>query len=377
MDFACTDIQDSFRATLRRFIAERRAVDSRQDLAETARLWNTIYWSELAALGALAAGLPEAYDGAGGDCIDAMIIAEELGRGLAAAPFTETIVVAAGLIAGLGSDGQKRRWLPTIAAGRLKIAFAEGTRQSGDGVSAFEAAPTGAAGAFSISGRQELVTLTPDCGRLILRARVPDAPGHALFCVGLDEPGLDIRSYPTIDDRRAATVTAASLRVGFENCLGPIGGADEAVAGVMDLAVVAQCAEAVGIMASLINQTIAHLRLRTQFGQALAGFQALQHRLVNMGLAYELALSLTRKAAILCRDESPERKAAVSAAKVQVVEAGRLIGHEAIQMHGAIGMTLELPIGRAVKRLKAMEPQFGSADHHLRRYRTLGRGRAA
>jgi butyryl-CoA dehydrogenase len=371
MDFALTDIQTEFRATLRRFMAGRPAPDPREDPGEAARRWRTVHWSALAELGALAALLPESDEGMGGDSIDAMVIAEELGRGLAAAPFIETVIVAGGLIDRLGSERQKREFLPAIAAGRITFAFADGGFGSQD--SAFAAQPRSGA----INGRQALVS-DAAWNRLLLLARTSDAPGHTLFCLRPDHPGLRLQPFATIDDRPAATVEADDLRPGPEDRIGPAGGADEAVAEMLDRAVAAQCAEAVGIMASLLNQTIAHLQTRTQFGQPLAGFQALQHRLADMVLAYELAQSLTCKAAILCRDGSAnERRMAVSAAKVQTVEVARRIGHEAIQMHGAIGMSLELPVGRAVKRLKAMEPAYGSADYHLRGYRDLRRARGA
>jgi butyryl-CoA dehydrogenase len=370
MDFALTDIQTEFRTTLRRFMVERPAPDPREDPGEAARWWRTVHWSALAGLGAQAALLPEAYDGMGGDSIDAMVIAEELGRGLAAAPFIETVIVAGGLIDRLGSERQKRELLPAIAAGRITCAFADGGFASQR--SAFAAQP----GEGAIGGRQALVSDAP-CDRLLLLARMGEAPGHTLFCLRPDQPGLRLRTFATIDDRPAATVEADDLRPEPDDRIGPIGGADEAAAEMLDRAVAAQCAEAVGIMASLLNQTIAHVQTRTQFGQTLASFQALQHRLADMVMAWELAQSLTCKAAILCRDGGDERRMTVSAAKVQTVEAARRIGHEAIQMHGAIGMSLELPVGRAVKRLKAMEPAYGSADYHVRRYRDLRRGRAA
>jgi alkylation response protein AidB-like acyl-CoA dehydrogenase len=377
MDFALTDIQSQFRATLRRFAAERPAPDARDDPRAAVRLWRTTGWAELAGLGALGALLPEAYDGLGGDSIDAMVIAEEIGRALAPAPIIETVVVAAGLIGRLGSEAQKQRWLPAIAGGRIKFAFADGGFRTEGERSSFEAVHDAASGRIRIDGRQDMVS-TDDGEQLLVLAATRNAPGHTLFCLRPDHPGLRIRPYRTIDDRPAATVEIDALQPGPDDRIGPVGGADAAAAEMLDHAVAAQCAEAIGIMASLLNQTIAHLRTRTQFGQALAGFQALQHRLADMVLAYELALSLTCKAAILCRDGSGnERPMAVSAAKVQVTEAARRIGHEAIQMHGAIGMTLELPVGRAVKRLKAMEPAFGSADYHLRRYGDLRRGQNA
>jgi alkylation response protein AidB-like acyl-CoA dehydrogenase len=127
-------------------------------------------------------------------------------------------------------------------------------------------------------------------------------------------------------------------------------------------------------MASLLNRTISHLKSRTQFGHTLASFQALQHRLVDMVMAYELACALTCKAAALGGDrDNSDWPVAVSAAKIQVTDAARLIGYESIQMHGAMGMSLELPVGQAVKRLRTIEPQFGSPDYHLRRYQALTR----
>ena len=197
-----------------------------------------------------------------------------------------------------------------------------------------------------------------------------------LFCVRLAHEGIVLRPFWTLDDKPAASVVLDGLELDAADSIGGIGGASEAVAAVLDLASIGQCAEAAGVMASLLNQTMTHLKTRVQFGQPLANFQALQHRLTDMYAAYELSLSLTYKAAILSRQPGREQQAAVSGAKVQAAEAARLIGHEAIQMHGAMGMSMELPVGRAVKRLKAMEPLFGSAAFHLRRYRDL-RGRVA
>ena len=222
--------------------------------------------------------------------------------------------------------------------------------------------------------RGRLIRLSECDHLLLLCAGV--GPGMTLFCVRLAHEGIVLRPFWTLDDKPAASVVLDGLELDAADSIGGIGGASEAVAAVLDLASIGQCAEAAGVMASLLNQTMTHLKTRVQFGQPLANFQALQHRLTDMYAAYELSLSLTYKAAILSRQPGREQQAAVSGAKVQAAEAARLIGHEAIQMHGAMGMSMELPVGRAVKRLKAMEPLFGSAAFHLRRYRDL-RGRVA
>jgi alkylation response protein AidB-like acyl-CoA dehydrogenase len=376
MDFNFTDIQTEFRATLRRFLSERGG-QAKVDPREMARHWRTNLWAELAQLGALAALLPEDHDGMGGGSIDAMAMLEEIGRAQAGPPVIETAIIAAGLIERLGSPAQRREILPAIAAGRMKCAVADGgiLAPGGSGSSFKVRALDG--GGYLVEGGQALVAEVPDCDWLLVICG-GSMTALTVVCLRPDQAGVTLRPFWTMDDRPAASVSLEAVALQAGSCFGGIGAAGAAVAEVLDLAVVAQCAEAAGLMASLLNQTIAHLNTRTQFGQKLAAFQALQHRLVDMYAAYELSLSLTYKAAILStRPAADEQRAAVSGAKVQAADAARLIGHEAIQMHGAMGMSLELPVGRAVKRLKAMEPQYGSAAYHLGRYRALRQGRAA
>jgi len=375
MDFSYSDVQTEFRASLRRFFGQRAEPVAKTGPREMARRWRAGWWTELADLGALAALLPEAYEGMGGDAIDAIAILEEAGRAQAAAPVIENAIVAAGLIERLGSARQKQEWLPAIAAGGLKFAFADGDVLAPAGAGATFRLTSSKTGNFRVEGRQAMVVEAPECDYLLLLCG--GEPGRSLFCLPRDRAGVALRPFWTLDDRPAASLILDGVELDAAERVGPMDGAGAAVAAVLDLACIAQCAEAAGLMAGLLNLTIAHLQTRTQFGQPLANFQALQHRLADMLAAYELSLSLTYKAAILSRQPNPESQAAASGAKVQAAEAARLIGHEAIQMHGAMGMSLELPVGRAVKRLKAMEPQFGSAAYHLGRYRALRRARAA
>jgi alkylation response protein AidB-like acyl-CoA dehydrogenase len=377
MEFTFTGVQSEFRATLRRFLNERGAQAAQAGAREMARRWRAEHWAELAELGALAALLPEDCDGLGGDSVDAIAMLEEIGRAQAGAPLIETAIVAAGLIDRLGSPAQKREFLPAIAAGRLKCSVAEGGILAPGGTgSSFEVRALDN-GEYRVEGRQALVAEAPDCDWLLVVCG-RSLSALSVFCVKPDQAGVRLQPFWTIDDRPAASLSLEAVALEAALCLGGVGEAGAALADVFDCAAVAQCAEAVGLMASLLNQTIAHLKTRTQFGQPLAEFQALQHRLVDMYAAYELSLSLTYKAAILSKQAATDdQRAAVSGAKVQAAEAARLIGHEAIQMHGAMGMSLEVPVGRAVKRLKAMDPQYGSPSYHLRRYRALRRSHVA
>jgi alkylation response protein AidB-like acyl-CoA dehydrogenase len=372
MHFTFTEIQSEFRATLRRFLTERGGQSSKTEPRALAQTWRGPIWRELTELGATAALLPEDYDGLSGSSIDSIAILDELGRAQAPTPIIETAVLAASLIDRLGSPAQKHELLPAIAAGRLLCAVADaGILTPG------ATTPTFQPRAHHLTGRQDVVPEAPNADLLLVVAG-DSLASLTLFALRPNHPGLTLHPFWTLDDRPAASLTLENAALTESARLGPPAAASAAITEALDLAAVAQCAEAAGLMASLLNQTIAHLKTRTQFGQPLAEFQALQHRLVDMHAAYELSLSLTYKAAILSKARpSDEQRAAVSAAKVQAAEAARLIGNESIQMHGAMGMSLELPVGRAVKRLRAMEPQYGSPAYHLARYRALRQARAS
>jgi alkylation response protein AidB-like acyl-CoA dehydrogenase len=154
--------------------------------------------------------------------------------------------------------------------------------------------------------------------------------------------------------------------------LGQEGQAHAIIEAVIDRAIIAVCAEAIGIMQTLIEMTRAYLDNRKQFGIPIGKFQVLQHQLVDMYMAHELSKALTyRAAAAIASAESAARARAVSAAKVQIGKAGSLVGQQAIQLHGGMGMTDELPLGQYFKRLTMIETLFGNTDHHRRRFAAL------
>ena len=140
---------------------------------------------------------------------------------------------------------------------------------------------------------------------------------------------------------------------------------------VTDEAIAALCAEACGAMKVAHAMTVEYSRQRKQFGVPIGSFQVLQHRMVDMYTAYEQAVSLTYLATLRLGSDETERKRAVSAAKVGVGQAARLIGQEAVQIHGGNGVTDEYAIGHYFKRLTIFDSEFGNVDHHLKRHVAL------
>jgi alkylation response protein AidB-like acyl-CoA dehydrogenase len=192
-----------------------------------------------------------------------------------------------------------------------------------------------------------------------------------VFVLAKDTPGITTRDYATVDGRRASEIYFENVAVGAEALIGGEGEGLALIELVTDEAIAALCAEACGAMKVAHTLTLEYSRQRKQFGVPIGSFQVIQHRLVDMYMAYETAVSLTYLATLRLGAEERERKRAVSAAKVGVGQSARLIGQEAIQIHGGNGVTDEYAIGHYFKRLTIFDTEFGNVDHHLKRHAAL------
>jgi alkylation response protein AidB-like acyl-CoA dehydrogenase len=302
-----------------------------------------------------------------------MIVMQAFGRGLVLEPYIATVILGGGLVALGGSEAQKSAILPEIAAGKLKLALAQGERRARFDLAHVETSARRAGGGFILDGHKTVVPHGGGADKLIISARISDGPtdptGISLFLVDHKANGVHLRDYPTVDGLRAADVRLENVAVGNDALIGPEGGALPIMTAIIDRAVAALCAEAVGIMETLNTMTLEYLKTRKQFGVPIGSFQVLQHRMVDNVIAAELAKSMTILAAMsIDDDDAAARGRAVSAAKVQVGQSGRLVGQQSIQLHGGIGMTTEYAAGHYFKRLSTIEPTFGNTDYHLDRF---------
>ena len=235
-----------------------------------------------------------------------------------------------------------------------------------------------AAGSFKLSGHKAVVLGAASADHLIVSARtsgdVAEAAGITLFLVPKSAAGLSLLPYRTACGQRAAEVKLAGVVVEAGQILGALDGAAVLLERTAEEALVALAAEAVGAMAALLAMTREYLKTRKQFGVPIGSFQVLQHRLVDMFMAHELARSTSEAAARVLGDAASlaaDRARMAAAAKVQAGRAGRLVGQEAVQLHGGMGMTDELAVGHYFKRLTMIDVMFGNADHHQRRFAEL------
>ena len=222
-----------------------------------------------------------------------------------------------------------------------------------------------------LDGEKGVVLHGDSADKLIVTARTGggrrDRDGIGVFLVDAAAAGVTRRGYPTQDGLRAAEIALAGVKIGPEGVIGEPGGALPLVERVVDEAIAALCAEAVGGMAVMHELTVEYLKTRKQFGREIGKFQVLQHRAVEMLIALEQARSMAMYASMMAAEENAaERRAAIAGAKVQIGRSGRFVGQQAVQLHGGIGMTMEYKVGHYFKRMTMIDTLFGDADHHLR-----------
>jgi pimeloyl-CoA dehydrogenase small subunit len=301
-----------------------------------------------------------------------MLIMEAFGKTLALEPYLATVVLAGGLIRHAGNEEQRAALIPAIASGELLLAFAHTERQSGHDLFDVGASARKDGAPFVLNGEKGLV-LHGDCAdKLIVSARVAgerrDKTGIGLFLVDAHADGLARRGYRTQDGMRAAEVTLTNVRVEEKDVLATGENALPLIERVIDEAIAATSAEAVGAMSEALTMTVDYLKTRKQFGVAIGSFQALQHRAADMVVALEQARSMMMLATMMSGEENArERGKAISAAKVQIGRSARFVGQQSIQLHGGIGMTMEYKLGHLFKRLTMIDIMFGDADYHLER----------
>ena len=377
MDFSFTDEQRLLKESVERLLADRYSFEARQRFMDEPTGWSRALWQSYAELGLLGLPFEDRHGGVGGGPVETMIVMEALGRALALEPFFATVVLAGGLLRLGANEAMRAALVPKIAAGDLLLAFAHAERQSRYDLADVATTARHDGADYILDGVKSLV-IHGDCAdRLIVSARLAgvrrDRDGLGLFVVDAGAAGVSRRAYPTVDGLRAAEVTLSDVRVGPDQVLGEPGKAFPLIAQVVDAAIAALAAEAVGAMAAMHELTVEYLKTRKQFGVPIGNFQVLQHRAAEMQIALEEARSMAFFATMMAEEPDPaERRKAIAAAKVQIGRSGRFVGQQAIQLHGGIGMTMEYKVGHYFKRVTMIDAMFGDADHHLAELARLG-----
>ncbi|MGA7489912.1 MAG: acyl-CoA dehydrogenase [Xanthobacteraceae bacterium] len=348
------------RDSAEKFLSERYDYRAFQNIAASEAGFDRKLWAEFAELGWL--GLPFDVEdgGSGGGAVELAILMEAFGRHLVVEPYLATVVLGGGLIAALGTPAERGALLPAVMEGRRLLAFAHDER----------ADPTRAerrSGGYVLQGGKKAVLGGAMADTLLLSARL-GADKLGIFVLPRQTRGLTLRPYRMLDGGRAADLDLTDAAVPASALLGGNEDAGAAIEAVLQRAIAALSADAVGAIGAMVKATIDYAKTRVQFGQPLANFQALQHRLVRMKIKEEEARAAALFATLSLDGPAEMRARAIHGAKAKIGRCARAVHQEAIQLHGAIGTTGELALGGYAKRLLAYEILFGSTREHLARY---------
>lgn len=371
MNFDYSDEQQQLADSIRKLLANQYDFEKRKAILNSPSGISDSLWSTFAEMGLTAIALPEADGGFGGGAVDLMAVMEACGEALVVEPLLDNVGLAGRLLAKAGSAAQKAALLPGLIDGSLKLAFAgqEAATRYDLMPAATVAKPAG--DGWQLDGEKCVVVGAPSANRLIVSARTGD--GASLFIVDPKAQGVSLNPSRTVDGLRVADVKLSGVKLGADALLGSAGKALPLIEEAVDFATALLCADAIGAMKSANDATLEYMKTRKQFGVPIASFQVLQHRMVEMYITTEQARSLAIVAAskVDTATDPIERARAVSAAKVKIADAARLVSQESVQLHGGMGMTEELKISHTFRRLTMIAQRFGDADHHLERFAAL------
>jgi alkylation response protein AidB-like acyl-CoA dehydrogenase len=372
MDIQFTEEQELLRSSVQRLLRDQYDFEARRKIVVSEEGIGRKQWQAFAELGLLAAPFSEAVGGLGGGTLSTMIIMQEFGRHLVVEPFVETVVLAGGLLEHTGSEEQKQRFIPDIIAGTKTWALAWTEKSSRFDLASVTTTARPEGGDYVLTGEKSAVIAAPWADYLIVSARTSgqrhDRTGVSLFVVDRRAANLDLQSFKTIDGRRAAEISLRDVRA---QLLGKEGEGTAALEACRDRAIGALCAEAVGAMSELNSATLEYAKTRKQFSTTIGSFQVLQHRMVDMFITHQEALSLMQHLNLSLSAGDAGLSRLASGAKSKIGYAGKFIADQAVQLHGGMGMTDELNIGHYFKRISSINIQFGDPAFHVLRFAQL------
>jgi alkylation response protein AidB-like acyl-CoA dehydrogenase len=355
MQFGLSESQQILKDTARKFFAGESPIAAVRKTMETDTAHDAALWTKLAEQGFTGIITPEEYGGMGLGKVELVLLMEEAGYALLPGPFFSTVALAGSVIDACGTPEQKKKYLQRIAAGQaratLALVEAAGSWDT-DGLK------ISAAGG-KLNGTKLFVTDAAVADFIVVVAR------EGVFVVEAKAPGLHIEPMKGMDLARKI------YAVEFKNTPAEKLGDSSGLAGALNVATAALCAEMTGGMQRTLELTVAYAKTRKQFGKPIGIFQAVQHLCADMYLETESSRSATYYAAWALEENVPDAAAAVSVAKIYASDASRNVGNHGIQVHGGMGFTWENDIHLYYRRAKASETMLGDAAFHRERIARL------
>jgi len=355
MNLELSDDQQALQESVRAVVEEHKRADA--------------LWSRMVELDWPGLAVPEEHGGLGLGFVELAVVAEQLGRVIAPAPFLATATQFVPALLAAGDDAQRARFLQAVTGEGIvgTLAVAEAAGRVGPAAVAARARPDGEG--YVLEGDKHFVFDADTADEIVVAARLEGTTGDdgiGLFVV----PGASVEAEPLagLDASRVyATVALGGVRVPPERVLGTPGDLGPVLVALCQEAAVALAAEMVGTCQAIFDIVHAYVQEREQFGVKIGSFQAVKHKLANMYVALESARATTYFAAATIAESDERRDVAVAMAKASVGDCQKLLATEGIQCLGGIGYTWEHDMHLFVKRAKAGAAMFGTGAEHLER----------
>ena len=375
MNFELSEEQKMIQQSVERFVQENYDLTNRVKISSEDPGYSQDYWTAMAELGWLGLAFSEEDGGFGGNQIDTLVLMEQFGKGLVLEPFLANIVLGGGAIKRGGTPAIKESVLPNLIEGNLQVTLAYAEEQSRFDIEDVATAAREDGNNFIINGKKSMVLNAESADKIVVVTRTNgsqvDEDGISLFLVDATSAGIERDNFPTVDGLRASEITFTDVEVSSDNLIGEKDKGFSILQAVVNDAILALSAEAVGAMEVLYKDTVEYTQQREQFDHPLSDFQVLQHRMVDMFMEYEQCKSLLLRATMETVQDPILAQRTVHALKHLIGKSGIFVGESAVQLHGGMGVTEELRIGHFFKRLLVIDSQFGNSDFHLDKFTSL------
>ena len=360
MDFNFLEDQEQLRDAVKRWVSKDYTFERRNKIIAAGKGvggYDGAVYQELAGLGLAGLNVPEAYDGLGMGAVDAMVVMEELGRGMVMESVAQTLI-ASRVLSAFATNAMQAAWLPKLASGAATLSLAYQESASRYQLDACQATASKASIGYVVSGKKALVVAGDQTTGYIVSAKLDGK--LALFLVERAAAGVKTLAVGLQDGSRAAEVSFDAVAATLITTDGL-----QALELAVDAGIALLCAEAVGVMDRVLAMTVEYMNTRKQFGVVISSFQALRHRVADVKMQLELARSMSYYAALKMETPAAERRACMARAKYQLGQSMRFVGQSAVQLHGGIGVTDEYMVSHCFKKLTQLEMTFGDSLHHL------------
>ena len=365
MNLNYSDEQNMLREQVLKFCETNYDFIDREKILDSDSGYSEENWKQFAELGWLAVPFKEDNGGFNFGPIELTVLFEEFGKALVVEPYLSSVVMSGTVLEG-SNHPNKSSIIEKIISGEHQVSVAYAEANIGYNFLDCVTAVSKDGDALSLNGSKSLVLNGGNADQFIVLASHENSP--ALVLVDADVKGLSVQSFKTLDGQTCGELTFENVSLSTESILALGDEAESLFNRMVDISILCISAEAVGAMTSSYMKTVQYTKEREQFAQPISNFQVLQHRMVDMFIETELTKSLLIKATLQLDSDDPETGNTISALKVQVGKAGRLVGQHAVQLHGGMGVSNEMSIGHYLKRFTAIDSMFGNTQHHINKY---------